>query len=201
LISRALRRTITLMKSRALLVVGLLAFNCGWVQAQSLADVARAEEARRQDVAKAKKVYTNNDLKPDPSRPLAPPAAPAGAAAPDAAKPAGAAPAASAAAPAEGQGQARDQAYWSGRIGEARSQLDRNRAFATALQNRIDMLWTDFVNRDNPVERSAIERDRNGALAELDRLKKEMEEQAKGIAAIEEEARRAGVPAAWLRPS
>jgi Ser-tRNA(Ala) deacylase AlaX len=95
----------------------------------------------------------------------------------------------------------RDQAYWSGRIGEARSQLERNRAFSTALQNRIDMLWTDFVNRDNPVERSAIERDRNSALAELDRLKKEMDEQTKGIAAIEEEARRAGVPAAWLRPS
>ena len=183
------------MKSRALFVVALLAFNCGWVQAQSLADVARAEEARRQDVAKAKKVYTNNDLKPDSSRPAPPPAA-AGAAKPDTAKPA-AAPAASGAAPAE----ARDQAYWSGRIGEARSQLERNRAFATALQNRIDMLWTDFVNRDNPVERSAIERDRNAALAELDRLKKEMDEQAKGIAAIEEEGRRAGVPAAWLRPS
>jgi len=183
------------MKSRALFVVALLAFNCGWVQAQSLADVARAEEARRQDVAKAKKVYTNNDLKPDSSRPAPPPAA-AGAAKPDTAKPA-AAPAASGAAPAE----ARDQAYWSGRIGEARSQLERNRAFATALQNRIDMLWTDFVNRDNPVERSAIERDRNAALAELDRLKKEMDEQAKGITAIEEEGRRAGVPAAWLRPS
>ena len=63
------------------------------------------------------------------------------------------------------------------------------------------MLWTDFVNRDNPVERSAIERDRNTALAELDRLKKEIDEQTKAIAAIEEEGRRAGVPAAWLRPS
>jgi hypothetical protein len=184
------------MKPRALLIVALLAINCGWAQAQSLADVARAEEARRQDVAKAKKVYTNNDLKPDSSRPVAPPAAATGAA-PDTAKPA-AAPAAAAAA---AQGEVRDQAYWSGRIGEARSQLDRNRAFATALQNRIDMLWTDFVNRDNPVERSAIERDRNAALADLDRLKKEVEEQTKGIAAIEEEARRAGVPAAWLRPS
>ena len=188
------------MKSRALFVVALLAFNCGWVQAQSLADVARAEEARRQDVAKAKKVYTNNDLKPDSSRPAPPPAAATGAATPDAAKPAAAAPAASAAAPADA-GKARDQAYWTGRIGEARSQLERNRAFAAALQNRIDMLWTDFVNRDNPVERSAIERDRNTALAELDRLKKEMDEQTKAIAAIEEEARRAGVPAAWLRPS
>ena len=79
MISRALRRTITAMKSRALLIVALLAINCGWVQAQSLADVARAEEARRQEVAKSKKVYTNNDLKPDSSRPAPPPAAAAAA--------------------------------------------------------------------------------------------------------------------------
>ena len=151
-------------------------------------------------MAKAKKVYTNNDLKPDTSRPAPPPASAATPATADTAK-SPRRPRARPAAPAEAQGQTRDQAYWSGRIGEARSQLERNRAFATALQNRIDMLWTDFVNRDNPVERSAIERDRNSALAELDRVKKEIDEQTKGIAAIEEEARRAGVPAAWLRPS
>ena len=190
------------MTPRALLIVALLAISSGWGQAQSLADVARAEEARRQDVAKAKKVYTNNDLRPDTSRPAPPSSAAGTAATPATAAPATAKPApGAAAAPAEAPGEARDQAYWSGRIGEARSQLDRNRAFATALQNRIDMLWTDFVNRDNPVERSTIERDRNGALADLDRLKKEMDEQTKAIAAIEEEARRAGVPAAWLRPS
>jgi hypothetical protein len=188
------------MKPRALLIVALLSINGGWAQAQSLADVARAEAARRQEVVKARRVYTNNDLRPDSSRPAPPPAA-AGPATANTAKPAAPAPAAPAAAPAEGQGQARDEAYWSGRIGEARSQLDRNRAFATALQNRIDMLWTDFVNRDNPVERSAIERDRNTALADLDRLKRDIEDQTKGIAAIEEEARRAGVPPAWLRPS
>jgi hypothetical protein len=186
------------MTPRALLIVALLAFTPGWLHAQSLADVARAEEARRQDVAKAKKVYTNNDLKPDASRPAPPPPAPASAAT---GAPATAAAAGSTSTAAETPGETRDQAYWSGRIGEARSQLDRNRVFATALQNRIDMLWVDFVNRDNPVERGAIERDRNAALADLERLKKEMDEQSKAIAAIEEEARRAGVPPAWLRPS
>jgi hypothetical protein len=58
---------------------------------------------------------------------------------------------------------------------------------------------TDFVNRDNPVERAAIEQDRIKALAELDRVKKEIESQTKAIAAIEDEARRAGVPSGWLR--
>jgi hypothetical protein len=84
-------------------------------------------------------------------------------------------------------------------MAEARAQLDRSRTFATALQNRIDALWTDFVNRDNPVERSAIEQDRIKALAELERVKKEIEAQIKAISDIEDEARREGVPAGWLR--
>ncbi|MDH4066142.1 MAG: hypothetical protein OEW19_17205, partial [Acidobacteriota bacterium] len=96
---------------------------------------------------------------------------------------------------------ARDQAYWAGRISEARSQLERSRAFGTALQNRIDMLWIDFVNRDNPVERSGIEQERVKALAELDRITKEIEAQTQAIADVEDEARRAGVPPGWLRPS
>jgi len=79
--------------------------------------------------------------------------------------------------------------------------VERSRAFASALQNRIDMLWTDFVNRDNPVERAGIEQERTKALAELERVKQEIEDQTKAIAAIEEEARREGVPAGWLRPS
>ena len=59
---------------------------------------------------------------------------------------------------------------------------------------------TDFVNRDDPAQRAKLEADRKTALAELERVKKELETQTKGIAAIEEEARRAGVPAGWLRP-
>ena len=70
---------------------------------------------------------------------------------------------------------------------------------AQALQNRIDMLWTDFVNRGDPVQQRAIEQERNKALAELDALKKEIDEQTKAVAGIEVEARRAGVPAGWLR--
>jgi SMC interacting uncharacterized protein involved in chromosome segregation len=92
-----------------------------------------------------------------------------------------------------------DQAYWSGRMAEARSKVERSQAFAQALQNRIDMLWTDFVNRGDPVQQRAIEQDRNKALAELERLKKEIEDNRKAVAAVQDEARRAGVPAGWLR--
>ena len=52
----------------------------------------------------------------------------------------------------------------------------------------------------NRVEREKIQQDLNTALAELERLKKEIDTQQKAITAIEDEARRAGVPAGWLRP-
>jgi hypothetical protein len=69
-----------------------------------------------------------------------------------------------------------------------------------SLQSRINALQTDFVNRDDPAQRAKIEGDRKAALAELERVKKELDENTKKITAIEDEARRAGVPAGWLRP-
>ena len=188
------------MMYRVVIVAGILATHVGWAHAQSLAEVAKAEQSRRQTQQQPAKVYTNDDLKPDFSQPAPPPAAAEGTATPATAAaetPGGdtAAPAAPAA-PATPQ---RDQAYWSGRITEARSQLERSRTFATALQNRIDALMTDFINRDNPVERAGIEQERIKALAELDRVRKDIEAQTKAIADIEDEARRAGVPPGWLR--
>ena len=81
----------------------------------------------------------------------------------------------------------------------ARAALDRSRLFADSLQTRINSLTTDFVNRDDPAQRAVIERDRIAALAELEKVKKEMTDQTKAIADIQEEARKAGVPAAWVR--
>jgi hypothetical protein len=191
------------MTHRAVLVAALLIIPTGWASAQSLADVAKAEASRRKAQQGATKVYTNDDLKPDFTRPAetSSPAEPG--AAPDAGTAKAAVPqAGGAAAPATPGTPAtpqRDQAYWAGRMTEARSQLERSRTFAAALQSRIDALMTDFVNRDNPVERAGIEQDRVKALAELDRVKKEIEAQTKAIAAIEDEARRAGVPSGWLR--
>jgi hypothetical protein len=93
----------------------------------------------------------------------------------------------------------RDQAYWSARINAARSAVERNRMFIDALQSRINALTTDYVNRDDPAQRAAIEQDRLKAVAELERVRREIEDGTKAIAAIEDEARRAGVPAGWLR--
>jgi hypothetical protein len=68
-----------------------------------------------------------------------------------------------------------------------------------ALQSRINALTTDFVNRDDPAQRNAIAAERQKALAELDRLKQEIVDHQKAISAIQDDARRAGVPAGWVR--
>ena len=81
----------------------------------------------------------------------------------------------------------------------ARAALERSRIFAEALQSRINALSTDFVNRDDPAQRAQLELERQRSVAELERVKREMGEQTKAIAAIEEEARKAGVPPGWLR--
>jgi hypothetical protein len=173
--------------------------------AQTLADVAKAEEARRKSVKKPAKTFGNNDLKPDTGN-RGTGVTPGTTTPADAAKPAatpGAAPvniplspdpAEAAAKPA-----AQDEAYWAGRMTAARAALDRSRIFADSLQSRINALKTDFVNRDDPAQRALIEQDLNRSLAELEKVKKEMADQTKAIADVQEDARKAGVPAAWVR--
>jgi hypothetical protein len=166
----------------------------GRLGAQSLGEVARQEQERRKTVKVPSKVYTNDDLKryPTPPPPPTPPQASGSAAKPPE-------PSAAKTPPAERQEPAKDEAYWRGRITAARSALERNEMFRDALQSRINALSNDFVNRDDPAQRAAIAFDRQKALAEFDRVQGDIQRQTQAIAAIEEEARRAGVPPGWLR--
>ena len=170
--------------------------------AQSLADVARAEEARRKAVKGQAKVYTNETLRgADGGEPPAPPApAPAAAASTPAAgaKPAAAAPGGKPDAPRSGEG-AKDEKYWRDRLSTARDALSRSQTFAEALQSQINGLYTEFVNMSDPAQRAVIEQKRLAAIAEQDRVKAEITKQTKALADIEDEARRANVPAGWLR--
>jgi hypothetical protein len=183
----------------AAVILGFAALASAQASTPTLAEVAKAEEARRKAVPKATKVYTNGNLQTDASKgvPLPPtPGAPAGTS--KNASPANATPGApGAATPADA---VKDQAYWAARMKAARDTMDRQQIFADSLQSRINALTTDFVNRDDPAQRAKIEADRKTALAELERVKKELVDQAKAITAIEDEARRAGVPPGWLRP-
>ena len=67
------------------------------------------------------------------------------------------------------------------------------------MQTRINALNTDFVNRDDPIQKGAVERDRQKAIAEQNKLKADVAADKKAIADLEEEARRAGIPPGWLR--
>ncbi len=84
-------------------------------------------------------------------------------------------------------------------MNELRTQLQRDQTYVEALQTRVNSLSADFVNRDDPAQRAVIANDRQKATAELERLKAQIEAGKKAIADLEEEARRAGVPAGWLR--
>lgn len=180
--------------------------------AQSLGEVARQEAERRKAIVSSGKVFTNENLRTQPAPAVvAAPAAPA-AAAPAAAgqaptqvapSPSGTPPAApgqpATPAPAASAEGARDEASWRQRMTAEREALARAQIFADALQSRINALATDFAARSDPAQRAVISGDRQKALAELDRVKQEIAQHQKAIATIQDEARRAGVPAGWVR--
>ena len=93
----------------------------------------------------------------------------------------------------------KDEKYWSKRMADLRQQLDRDQTFLQALQSRVDSLTADFVNRDDPAQRGQIASDRQKTLAELDRLRKAVEADKRAIPELEDDARRSGAPAGWLR--
>jgi hypothetical protein len=183
------------------------------VSAQSLADLARREEERRKTITTSSKVYSNQTLPPEATRvgsvadapplpsPSPPPSlpepvpepstSPSGGATADDPTAAGSAEAPDGAAPTE--------ADWGQRISDAREAGSRARILADALQSRINVLAADFVNRDDPAQRSVVAADRDKALAELARVTEEIEQHQQMVIAIQEEARRAGVPAGWVR--
>jgi hypothetical protein len=167
--------------------------------AQSLADVARQEQERRKAIKDTAKVLTNKDLGAVPA-----PAEPATAApAADGATPAGAGSDAAKTDPATGDPAkpepAKDQAYWSGRWKDLQTQLTRNGTFEVALQSRINALSNDYTNEGDGVRQLAIAADRQKAIDELDRLRKETQDLEIAIVALQEEARLARVPPGWLR--
>ena len=91
------------------------------------------------------------------------------------------------------------EAEWKKRIADERDALSRAQIFAEALQSRINVLSQDFVNVDDPARRDVVGADRQKALAELDRVKAEITAHQKMITTIQDEARKAGVPAGWVR--
>jgi hypothetical protein len=158
---------------------------------QSLAEVARKEEARRKTLRGGGKVYTNDDLGPVREVTPAPaPGSPASAAATPPAAPEAKPPAST---------DAKDEKYWKNRMTAAQQSLSRSKVMLGALEARVNALNTDFVNTDDPIQRNVIQENLNTAMAELERVKKDIATGTSAITALEEEARKANVPPGWLR--
>ena len=203
-------------------IVALASVLTSGAPAQSLGDVAKQEQARRKGTGTAK-VYTNGDLRGAPAPAASTPAQPAPSASvpsstpatpADTTKPAGTKPTdgtakagdapATGAAPDAKAGTASsdakgDAASWRKRRQDIETAIERSKTFAEALQSRINGLNTDFTARDDPAQRSVVAADRQKALTELDRVKKETAQHTKALADLQEEARRSGVPPGWLR--
>jgi len=221
-----IRRLVT---QALVVVVALAAILTSGAPAQSLGDVAKREEARRKATANGKTYTNDDlrgapaaatTPAPTPGASAAPDAAPAtGGAdakplpAPPPSTKTDAKPAAGADAKAKADANAAvdpkaaapapdpkgDQATWRKRRQSIQDALDRAQAFAVALQSQINGLTTDFAARDDPAQRAKVGADRQKALTELDRVKKEIQQHTKALADLQEEARRAGVPPGWLR--
>jgi hypothetical protein len=160
-------------------------------QTPTLGELAKKEQERRKALPSAGKVVTNKDLPKSTAQPVPAPAAgvPAAAKKADEAKK-----------PDQPKDEeTKDEAFWRARMAQAREQLRRAEMFRDALQSRINALSADFVNRDDPYQRAVIGEDRQKAMAEMERVKGDIEKATKGIADIEEEARQAGVPPGWVR--
>jgi len=163
---------------------------------QSLGAVAREGEAQRKTVKSSGKVYTNDTLRSDPTTP----SQPAPVSSPQASTPA-APPSQSGTSPADDKAKepVKDEAYWRQRIQSERDALERAKTFAAALQSQINGLYAEFTACQAPPQCNEISAKRQKSLAELDRVKKEVDQHTKAISDIQEEARRAGVPAGWVR--
>ena len=173
-------------------ILAVMALSGPPVQTQSLGDVARQEEARRKAVQPSGRVYTNDSLRAEGGQPAPVPQPPT----PDAAsKPA----APNDAAKPKPDAEIKDEKYWRTRITTEREALSRAETFAEALQSRVNALTADFAARDDPFQRNQVGTERQKALAELDRVRKEVAAHTKAIADTQEEARKARVPAGWLR--
>ena len=200
-------------------LVALVAVLTSGAPAQSLGDLAKKEQARQKE--SGGKVYTNENLvrapAPATTSPATPASAPAAgdskAAKPDGdAKPDGKSDAktdAKADAKGDGKTEAKgaarptdpkgDAAYWRKKQQDLQGALDRAKLFADSLQSRINGLTAEFSAKDDPAQRAVVSADRQKALTELDRVKKEIQQHTKDLADLQEEARKSGVPPGWLR--
>jgi hypothetical protein len=194
---------------RFFLALGALAYvanAAAQTQSPTLAQVAKREEERRKGIASPAKVLTNGDLKPTTVVSADAPASET--AGGDATTPA----ATKAVAANKDQDKekekdkkdkakepAQDEKYWRDRIAAARAKLDHDKAVLDGLQSQVNFMNGQVLGQDDPVQKQQLSNKRFKVQHELDLLQKDIQDDNMALADIPEEARRAGVPAGWLR--
>ncbi len=157
----------------------------------SLGELARREALRRMLTPPATHTLTDANLPPSPARSAVPPVA-------DATSP----PVATIEPDddASAKESSKDtEAAWRDRATKLREAVDRDTLLAAALQSRINALTTDAVNRDDPIQRAALVRERQQTIDELAREQLAVQKDKEKLAELEEEARKKGIPAGWIR--
>ncbi len=91
------------------------------------------------------------------------------------------------------------ESEWRERALAARAALERDEVLHDAMQSRVNALTNDVTSRDDPAQRAELVKQRARALSEFDRLTLQVEKDKLAIAALEEEARKKGVPPGWIR--
>jgi hypothetical protein len=162
-----------------------------WANAQTIADIARRERAKRQDPPKARITVEITGTPAPPPAPEAP--------RDSSAKP-GASPSAAAAADAGSQksSDGHDEKWWRERFEKARIEVRRAENQVAVAQLEINAANRDFLTR-------AYDPDGRGpaaigaATAKLDAAQSSLDAARAGVAQLEEELRRSGAPAGWAR--
>lgn len=162
-----------------------------WVEAPpaNLADASRREALRRQLMPESAVSLTNADVDRKTPRPVPTPPEPPAAAAVTPAAPA----------TAKTTEDTQDESWWHDRLSAARAAFGRDSLLADSLQSRVNALASDWSARDDPGQRQQLFEQRVRVLAELTRMKDQLTVDQKMIDDIQEDARRKGVPAGWVR--
>ena len=164
-----------------------------WANAQTIADVARRERAKRQEPPRPR--IATIEIVGTPAPPPEPPKDSS------TAKPGtpSNAPAAAGATPAsETKQDGRDEKWWRGEFDKKRVDIRRAENQVAVAQLEVNAANRDLLTRSfDPDGRgpAAV----NAATARLDAAQKYLESSRAGLAQLEEELRQAGAPAGWAR--
>jgi len=93
----------------------------------------------------------------------------------------------------------KDETYWKDRMRVLQAQLDGDKTLEVAAQSRVRGLTLEVLSAHERSQRAVLERQLQGALTDLSRWRAVVANDKRAIAVFEEQARRGGVPAGWLR--